>query len=102
MCCKYCDDYSGICFNPDSPMRADVCPVPDVEGVCKYEEREEDVYVLTPNGCAAVALQETGLIESVDDDRFDVFWEKFTELMQRYGYVHAEADGSDHEEGKTE
>ena len=28
-----------ICVNADCPMRADYCPVPDIEGVCKYEEK---------------------------------------------------------------
>ena len=36
--CKYCID--EICVNADCPMRADYCPVPDDEGVCRYEERE--------------------------------------------------------------
>ena len=35
--CKYCVD--GICVNADSPLRADYCPVPDVDGVCIYERR---------------------------------------------------------------
>ena len=35
--CKWCKD--EFCVNDDCPMRADYCPVPDIEGVCKYEER---------------------------------------------------------------
>ena len=35
--CKYCID--EICVNADCPMRADYCPVPNDEGVCRYEER---------------------------------------------------------------
>ena len=38
MDCKYCQD--EICVNADCPMRADFCPVPDVPGVCRFEERE--------------------------------------------------------------
>ena len=37
--CKYCQ--GEVCVNADCPMRADYCPVPDVEGVCRFEEREE-------------------------------------------------------------
>ena len=37
--CKYCQD--EICVNADCPMRADFCPVVDVPGVCRFEEREE-------------------------------------------------------------
>lgn len=32
-----------ICVNPDFPMRADFCPVPNDEGVCRYEERRTNV-----------------------------------------------------------
>ena len=35
--CKYCRD--EICVNDDCPMRADFCPVPDTEGVCRFEDR---------------------------------------------------------------
>ena len=38
--CKYCHD--EICVNADCPMRADYCPVPDIEGVCRYEERDKE------------------------------------------------------------
>ena len=37
--CKYCQD--EICVNADCPMCADYCPVVDVPGVCRFEEREE-------------------------------------------------------------
>lgn len=48
--CKYCDDYTGICTNDQCPMCADACPVPDVKGVCQFEERQETAYVLTAQG----------------------------------------------------
>ncbi len=38
MDCKYCQD--EICVNADCPMCADYCPVVDVPGVCRFEERE--------------------------------------------------------------
>ena len=38
MDCKYCQD--EVCVNADCPMRADFCPVPDIPGVCRFEERE--------------------------------------------------------------
>lgn len=31
-----------ICTNDQCPMVADYCPVMGVEGVCKYEELEEE------------------------------------------------------------
>lgn len=50
--CKFCDDFTGVCFNPKCPMRGDCCPVLDTEGVCKFECREEE-FMLSPKGCAA-------------------------------------------------
>ncbi len=38
--CKYCVD--GICVNADSPLRADYCPVPYDEGICRFEDRSVD------------------------------------------------------------
>lgn len=38
--CIYC--YDEFCIHPDCPMRADYCPVPDTEGVCRYEDRRVD------------------------------------------------------------
>lgn len=37
--CKWMQD--EICVNADCPMCADYCPVADVPGVCRFEEREE-------------------------------------------------------------
>lgn len=39
MDCKYCQD--EICVNADCPMCCEFCPVVDVPGVCRFEEREE-------------------------------------------------------------
>ena len=38
--CKYCQG-DEVCVNANCPMRADFCPVPDIPGVCRFEEREE-------------------------------------------------------------
>lgn len=35
--CKWCHD--EFCTNDKCPMRGDYCPVPDVEFVCIYEDR---------------------------------------------------------------
>jgi hypothetical protein len=35
--CKWEQD--EICTNPDCPMRADYCPVLDIEEVCRHEDR---------------------------------------------------------------
>lgn len=39
MDCKWMQD--EICVNSECPMCDDYCPVPDVDGVCRFEEREE-------------------------------------------------------------
>ena len=41
--CKYCQG-DEVCVNADCPMCADFCPVVDVPGVCRFEDRggEED------------------------------------------------------------
>lgn len=89
--CKFCDDYTGICTNDQCPMCADACPVPDVEGVCQFEERQETTYELTPKGCASVALMDAKLIRSSSDPAVDVFWDSFSHLMEKFGYVKTEA-----------
>ena len=38
--CKWCKD--EICVNADCPMCTDYCPVPDTEGVCRFEDRGAD------------------------------------------------------------
>ena len=92
--CKYCDDYTGICTNPECPLRADACPVPDTEGICKYEDRAEEVYKLTPKGCAVAALMSAGLIKSSLDPAVDAFFEDFERLMKSNGYVRTETEAT--------
>lgn len=88
MRCKFCDDFTDVCTNGECPMRGDCCPVPDVEGLCKFECREDDeAYVLTPLGCATAALMSVGLVQSTDDPVVDRFWAEFTELMKKSGYL---------------
>lgn len=87
MQCKFCDDFTGICPNPECPMRGDCCPVPDMAGVCRFESREEERYELTPKGCAVAALMAAGLTDGKDKSVVETFWDTFTELMMRYGYA---------------
>lgn len=91
--CKYCDAFTGVCINPECPMRGDCCPVPDTEGLCRYEDREEVAYKLTPKGCATAALMNAGLIKNSDDPAVDVFFAEFSKLMVKCGYVEEKGDG---------
>ena len=38
--CKYCQG-DEVCVNADCPMCCDFCPVVDVPGVCRFEERNK-------------------------------------------------------------
>lgn len=89
--CKFCDDFTGVCFNSECPMRGDCCPVPDTEGVCKFECREEEEFVLSPKGCAIAALQDAGLVDGPDDPAVDRFWKSFHSQMVQLGYAAEEA-----------
>lgn len=47
----------------------------------------EERYTLTPKGLALIALQECGLIQSMEDPRVDGFWKLFEAYMREHGYV---------------
>lgn len=83
MTCKYNQD--EFCTNDQCPMCADYCPVPDIDGVCKYEECEEEVYQLTPKGCLASALYNVGV--NLDGRTFNDVWDGFVKFMQNLGYI---------------
>jgi hypothetical protein len=85
--CKFCDDFTGVCVNPECPMRGDCCPVPDTEGVCKFECREVEEFKMTPKGCAYSALQAAGLVQWPDDPAVEVFWNSFHSQMVQLGYA---------------
>ena len=40
--CSWC--HNEKCVNDECPVRGDYCPVPDISGLCRYEER----YEMTP------------------------------------------------------
>lgn len=90
--CKFCDVYTGVCTNHECPMVADACPVQDMEGICKHEERVERLYKLTPKGCATAALMAAGLIKTSSDPAVEAFWKDFAGLMERYGYIQEEPE----------
>ena len=75
-----------FCTNDQCPMCADYCPVPDIEGVCKYEEREER-WTLTPKGCFAAAIANHVYLS---EDVVDLIWDDFAEIMSDFGYVKEE------------
>lgn len=80
--CKFNKD--EFCTNDECPMCADYCPVPDYAGVCKYEEREEERYKLSPKGCLIAALAHQNIYI---DDVIDEIWEDFSSLMVKLGYA---------------
>jgi hypothetical protein len=74
-----------FCTNDQCPMCADYCPVPDTEGICKYEEREDEKWALTPKGCFTVALRSNGV--HLDDNTINAVWDDFEAGMTRCGWV---------------
>lgn len=83
--CKF--NHDEFCTNDQCPMCGDYCPVPDYEGVCKYEEREEEVWMLTPKGCLVAALEKHNIYIN---DVIDKVWEDYSSLMIRLGYAEEE------------
>ena len=81
--CKY--NYDEFCTNDQCPARGDYCPVPDTEGICQYEDREEERYVLAPKGCLLLALLDKDI--NLDEETFGCVWDEFTETMTRLGYI---------------
>lgn len=85
--CKYNQD--EFCINDQCPMCADYCPVPDIEGVCKYEERVDVYYKMSPKGCLPAALLNAE-VEPLDNYTVDKIWNDFTEMMTECGYLREE------------
>lgn len=79
--CKY--NQEEFCTNDQCPMCGDYCPVPDYEGVCKYEDRQE-VWLLTPKGCLIAALDKHDL--HIADEYLNSVWNDFVDLMGKFGY----------------
>lgn len=81
-------NHDEFCTNDQCPMCADYCPVPDDEGICRFEEREEVRYTLTPKGCLVCALLNAGV--QLDSETIDLVWNDFSETMTRFGYAKEE------------
>ena len=77
-----------FCTNDKCPMRGDYCPVPDTDGVCKYEARQEERWTLTPKGCFIAALDSNDV--HIEDGYLDAVWKDFVALMSRCGYLKEE------------
>ena len=84
--CNY--NYNDFCTNDQCPARGDYCPVPDTEGICQYEEREDAAYVLTSKGCLLLALMHHDI--ELDELTFDSIWDEFAMLMIQFGYTEEE------------
>lgn len=83
MVCKY--NQEGVCTNDQCPAYDRECPAQELTGLCAHEELEEEILVLTPEGCATAALNYVGCHMSSQD--FDSFWAEFSRLMTQFGYV---------------
>ena len=82
MKCKY--EVDEFCTNDQCPMRGDYCPVPDIDGMCRHEFREEERWELTPKGCLICAIKSH---VELADSTIDEIWAEFAELMKKFGYA---------------
>lgn len=80
--CKFSN--GGICGHVECPMYYEECPVPDTEGICRYEEREDEIWTLTPKGCLIAAFEKHNIHI---DDIINEVWDDFSSLMTKLGYV---------------
>ena len=80
---------NDFCTNNQCPMCTYYCPVPNTEGVCKHEDREEDVYMLTPK-----CIFESVLLDYVELNNclVDAIWEDFLYQMTIHGYIEIEEE----------
>lgn len=72
--CEECVKCSGAKEKPDDKDDQDS---PD----------EFSVLHLTPKGIALVAASISGMIDGIDDERFENFWKIFEEKMKKNGYI---------------
>ena len=59
------------------------------------EVLDEETCKLSPMGLAYTSMKEAGLVDSMDDVRFKLFWLLFQERMRAFGYVHEEEEECD-------
>lgn len=82
--CKWMQD--EICVNADCPMRADYCPVPDVPGVCRFEEK--GAMAMRPSPCKT-CLQKDKCPNMCDVWKiwFHDSWDEIQQAaFKKYGY----------------
>lgn len=80
--CRFCKD--EFCVNADCPMRADYCPVPDMPGVCKHEDRIEIYEQRSPKECLADTFNECG--EEMRESEVENIFNKFVEQLAKNNY----------------
>ena len=54
----------------------------------KIKIDEDEIWALSPKGCAAVALIDNGFVDIDDDEKIESFWREFEELMRKNNYIH--------------
>ena len=86
MRCNY--EYDKVCTNKKCPRYACLCLTPDDEGVCRYEDRVDETYTLSPKSCLLMALLDSGV--TLNNRIFDDIWNNFADLMKKHGYVEEE------------
>jgi hypothetical protein len=71
-------------------MYYDHCPIPDIAGICKYEDREETYFTITPKDCFTLALLNNNV--HLDYNAMDAVWGDFLDIMIENGYLEEEGE----------
>ena len=55
-------------------------------------DNNEERYVISPKGCAWLALKELGMLDNVSDTKFNAFWILFENYMKNAGYIQEDVE----------
>lgn len=50
-------------------------------------DNNEEKYVITPKGCAWLALNQIGAFDYMTEGQFEAFWILFEDSMRKAGYI---------------
>lgn len=52
-------------------------------------------WVISPKGCAILAMLDAKIIDNVDDERVNDFWRSFQSSMLKCGYIKLKEDNNE-------
>ena len=48
---------------------------------------DDELYMLSPKGCAFIAMFNNELVYDFEDEKFEKFWDMFEHLMRKNNYI---------------